>query len=271
MKKLVSIFLAIFGLVAIVCAHGYNGNNNYKSTLNLKLWNHSAFSVVFDNHTFSKSTQFDLANINPGIHHIQVIKLTPNHNGYGGLKRVLYNGTINIPKNALVKAIVDKKKGLEIKVFKNNHGHNNYYSNNDDYFFDDFNSYPHSDHSCNNNYNGDNYGFNDDLGWNNNPYYNPQPMVMPGASFRNLVRIVNNTSFDATKLIIVKQALRDNFFTTEQVAILMDQFSFDSHKLAMAKVAYEKTVDKENYFMLNEQFAFNSSVEELNQYLSNFT
>jgi hypothetical protein len=84
------------------------------------------------------------------------------------------------------------------------------------------------------------------------------------------VRVVKNTSFDATKLIIVKQSLRDNYFTTEQIAILMSDFSFDSHKLALAKKAYEKVVDKGNYFMVNEQFAFSSSVENLNNYLMQY-
>jgi hypothetical protein len=266
MKKLSLIFIAIFGVITFASAYGYNGNNNSTSSLNLTLWNHAAFSVVFDNHTFAKTTQFDLANITPGIHHIQVITLTPNSHGYGGLKRILYNGTIKIPKNSEVKAVVNKHRKLDLRIFKNNNGH----------YSGGYHNQVHqstcgfeSGYSCSciqsNGFND--FGYEGNNGNVFNPYYENTPIVISEASFNQLLRIVGNTSFDATKLVIVKQALRDNYFTTEHIAILMNQFSFDSHKLALAKVAYEKTVDKHNYFMVNEQFTFGSSVENLNNYL----
>ena len=223
----------------------------------MKLWNHSSFTVIFDNHGFAKSNQFDLANISPGVHQIQVIKITPNNHGYGGLKRVLYNGTINIPHNSEVSTVVNKNRRLDIKVRKKNVGHGH-------------NDYGHQDgFVTSNGYNWDNFeGFEYGNSYNNNPhpYYEETPFVISEPSFNNLVRVVNNTSFDATKLVIIKQSLRDNYFTTEQVAILMSHFSFDSHKLVLAKKAYEKVVDKENYFMVNEQFTFSSSVESLNNF-----
>ena len=266
MKKLNLFFIAIFGLITLINAHGYGEYNNNKSELNMKLWNHSSFTVIFDNHGFAKSNQFDLANISPGIHHIQVIKLTPNNHGYGGLKRVLYNGTINIPHNSEVSAIVNKNRKLDIRVRKKVGGHGQI-----DY----------GEHSGNGHQNGcgavNGYSCNcndfDGFGYANNnpqPFYEAAPFVISEPSFNQLVRVVNNTSFDATKLIVVKQALRDNYFTTEQIAILMSHFSFDSHKLVLAKKAYEKVVDKGNYFMVNEQFTFSSSVENLNNYLSQY-
>lgn len=270
MKKLSLIFIAIFSVITIVSAHGYNGSNNYQSNLNLKLWNHQAFTVVFDNHTFAKSTQFDLANITPGIHHIQVITLTTNKFGNGGLRKVLYNGTIKIPKNAEVKAVVTKNRKLDLRVVKNNnvHSNGNHYNQGHQASCGFDNGYS---CSCNNSnaFNDFEYGAYNDNDFN--PYFDNTPVVISEPSFAHLLRVVENTSFDATKLIIVKQALRDNYFTTEHVSILMNQFSFDSHKLALAKVAYEKTVDKHNYFMVNEQFAFSISVENLNNYLLQYT
>ena len=44
--------------------------------------------------------------------------------------------------------------------------------------------------------------------------------------------------------------------------------SFEDTRLELAKAAYYKTVDTENYFIVNKEFWFSSSVDELSRYLS---
>jgi len=46
-------------------------------------------------------------------------------------------------------------------------------------------------------------------------------------------------------------------------------FSFEESKLTFAKHAYSRTTDKKNYFKVNDVFSFDSSKEELNNFISN--
>jgi hypothetical protein len=45
----------------------------------------------------------------------------------------------------------------------------------------------------------------------------------------------------------------------------MKLFSFEATKLEFAKYAYNKVSDKENYYLVNDAFQFESSIEELNE------
>jgi hypothetical protein len=114
--------------------------------------------------------------------------------------------------------------------------------------------------------------------WNNNCNQQPVvceptpvvcgPQVMDNYSFQQLKMTIANASFESTKLTIFKQALAYNFFTTAQVRELMCQFTFDSYRLDVAKLAYPKTVDPNNYFLVNNAFTFSSNVYDLNQYIA---
>jgi hypothetical protein len=47
----------------------------------------------------------------------------------------------------------------------------------------------------------------------------------------------------------------------------MQQFSFESTRLDFARFAYAYVVDPQSYFMVNNAFAFSSSVDDLNRFL----
>jgi len=295
MKKLNLFLIAIIGLITLVSAHGYNGHGNNNSDLNLRLWNQSTFRVVFNNQTFARSNRFDLANIKPGIHHIQVVKQTPNKYGHGGLKRVLYNGTIKVPRNSEVRAVITPHRTLKLKVIKkwanhhqNNHGHQSGCGFDKGYAcscneFDghgqlnnDFDGHQqgcgfNNGYSCSCN-EFDDFGYTNGNGFGNpyGPFYGNGPQIMSQPSFDHLHRVIENTTFDDSKLVIAKQAIRDNNFSTEQIGVLMSSFNFDSYRLKLAKLAYDKTVDKENYFMINELLSFISSIRELDHYISKY-
>ncbi len=79
---------------------------------------------------------------------------------------------------------------------------------------------------------------------------------------------IKGESFSAGKLAVVDNLVASNSFTAAQVKILMGEFSFEADKLEVAKKCYAKTIDKENYAVLNDAFAFDASVKELNTYIS---
>ncbi|MBK9515283.1 MAG: DUF4476 domain-containing protein, partial [Flavobacteriales bacterium] len=44
-------------------------------------------------------------------------------------------------------------------------------------------------------------------------------------------------------------------------------FSFEDSKLDFAKYAYDRTYDIGNYFKVNDAFTFESSMDELNEFI----
>ncbi len=53
-----------------------------------------------------------------------------------------------------------------------------------------------------------------------------------------------------------------------QVKDIMDLFTFEGSKLDYAKYAYEFCWEKNNYYMVNDAFEFESSISELDEYIS---
>ncbi|MCW5907130.1 MAG: DUF4476 domain-containing protein [Chitinophagales bacterium] len=106
------------------------------------------------------------------------------------------------------------------------------------------------------------------------PGYQPAPVVPVGpmsmhpSDFAQLKQTINNAGFESTRLSIFKQALSFNHFNTQQVRELMDLFWFESSKLEVAKLAYPKTVDQQNYYLVNNGFSFSSSVNQLSSYIA---
>ncbi len=95
------------------------------------------------------------------------------------------------------------------------------------------------------------------------------PVPMSDADFNNALSTISNQSFDDKKLSIARQIASVNCLTAAQVKQIMLQFSFEDNKLNFAKYAYSHTYDQNNYFIVNDAFSFSSSVEELNNYISN--
>jgi hypothetical protein len=94
------------------------------------------------------------------------------------------------------------------------------------------------------------------------------PCAMNPNDFNQLQQTLNNADFESTRLNIFKQALAYNYFSTSQVRELMHLFWFEGTKLEVAKLAYPKTVDQNNYYLVNNEFSFSSSVNALGDYIA---
>ena len=87
------------------------------------------------------------------------------------------------------------------------------------------------------------------------------------SEFAQLQRTIENKSFDDGKKAIFQQAIRSKCPTSAQVAVLLEEFSFDDSKLDLAKYAYNRVADQSNFYSVNEAFSFDSTIEELNDYI----
>lgn len=99
-----------------------------------------------------------------------------------------------------------------------------------------------------------------------NPKYERRGMSM--ASFNKLRMMIGNTAFLSTKLNLAKQAITANGILSAQVEELMKQLDFETDRLNLAKFAYLHTVDKNNYFIVNNAFDFDSSIVQLERYIA---
>lgn len=102
----------------------------------------------------------------------------------------------------------------------------------------------------------------DSYGWNNNNY-NPMSKEM----FSSAKQTIENASFENTKLETAKSIISNNKVSTDQVIDICKLFSFESTKLTFAQFAYNYTVDKQNYFKVNNVFDFDASRTKLNQFI----
>ncbi|MES1225043.1 MAG: DUF4476 domain-containing protein, partial [Bacteroidota bacterium] len=104
-----------------------------------------------------------------------------------------------------------------------------------------------------------NYDDDDDYGYGK---------VMSDADVANFKLYLQKQSFDDSKLKMATSMLSDSWLYTKQVKELMNVFSFDDKKLAFAKLAYDNTVDKNNFYQLSDAFSFNSNYNALADYIA---
>jgi hypothetical protein len=90
-------------------------------------------------------------------------------------------------------------------------------------------------------------------------------VAMSSSSFSSAKQTISKQSFDDTKLTTAKQILKSNCLSAAQIKDIMLLFSFEANRLELAKIGYKRCVDTNNYFLLNDAFSFESSVEELNK------
>ena len=73
---------------------------------------------------------------------------------------------------------------------------------------------------------------------------------------------------DAERLKFVKNNLTGHCFYAVQVRYLCEQFSFEDDRLEIAKAAYKHTYDIGNYPVIHDVFNFETTIEELNAFIS---
>jgi hypothetical protein len=88
--------------------------------------------------------------------------------------------------------------------------------------------------------------------------------------FAGIKASIVSKSFESTKLEIAKQVLGQRCMTSGQVTEIMSCFDFESTKLDFAKFAYGRTFDLGNYYMVNDAFTFESSINDLNRYINSY-
>ena len=227
MKKSITLTFALTAL--LLCAKASQSFET-NSDLKLQLFNHASMLVEFDHVRYQNPTNtFCINDIEPGTHHLTIYKIRERGNHHYAQPVLVYKGRIQIPASSIISAVINPYHQYDVMnvIAKCNDPVPNIY----------FNSAP-----------------------------TPQYGMCP-SEFESLKQCIENKSFDNTRLTIAKQALQSNDLTSMQIADLMNLMTFESTKLSLAKFAYRYTIDPENYYVLNDAFTFDSSIDELADYI----
>ena len=117
----------------------------------------------------------------------------------------------------------------------------------------------------NNSNNNDGYWDPSDNFGNGNSYND----LMNDREFSSFLQMLKRQSFDDDKLNFLAPQLNSTSFNSNQIKLIMKEFSFDKNRLEFAKRAYKNCVDKRNYYLLNDAFDFDSYARQLNDYIRN--
>jgi len=199
------------------------------SALNLKLYDNSYFTVQFDDVVYNEPVNvFTIQDIESGTHFLKVIKNGPLLYGGYSQQLVVFEGYIYLKPGKHIFAFIDKFN--RYKVIK---------------------QLP--------------YNYNGNVNNQYPPNYYQYPMS--NSDFAELKQVIDNTTFESSKIKIAEQAIASNYFLAEQIFELMGLFTFESSKIHIAKLAYHHTLNKSKYYIVNNAFTFESSIDELNQYI----
>lgn len=111
-----------------------------------------------------------------------------------------------------------------------------------------------------------------------------KPYVMPGYSgpvgcpypmtdldFQDVKRTIASRNFEDSKLTIAKQVASSTCLFASEVKEILELFSFESSRLEFAKYAFKYTFDLGNYYKVNSAFQFESTIDELNDFINHST
>jgi hypothetical protein len=228
------------------------------------------------------NNELDIATLQPGRHIVRLVKSSRrggNGNGNGGYGNNSQNGvliayTVTLRNNYHTDVVISRfgrvladERPLNSGYTNDpwgdpNWGSNNGYGNGGSGSGGGNGNGGYGPGSGNGGY-GQGNGGNNNSGYGNNGYNS----AMSDATFNSLLSMMRKESFDNTKLTLAKDALASNRVTVAQVKQMISLFSFDKDKLDLAKAAYPRTADRNNYFLVNESFDFSNTKEQLSAWL----
>lgn len=234
-------FLILF--LSLMCSAQLFSQNSY---LQVSLFDDEPFSIMLDNTQLTEGTYAEFDMLSPGEHSLKVIKSGVDQSAQGN---VIFEGKIKIPSGSDLYAVIDEYNAFTVYK-KKKYGYNRIFPTGDNV------------RKCGDNGNvkkdKEEYSSNDECRYK----------VMKKEDFDDLKKSIGSRNFESSNISVVKTAIDNNFFTAEQIKELLRFFTFDDSKLEVAKYSYKKVCDQKNFFKVYDAFDFDSSVNELKNYIS---
>lgn len=223
-----------------------------KSTLTIESSGRGGVKVVIDGRSFqSRDNYFRIDAMDFGKHDVQVYRerINPFFGAFGVRYEMVFNDRILMRPFSDITISIDRFGRTTV----NEDRHPGRFSKDDDRDFDN----DRDDHQGNYDKSFDGTGYND-YGYGR---------AMNDVEFDRVLDCIQKEWYENNKVKSASQIISTNYFTSFQVKQMLQLFSFETNKLELAKQAYTKTIDKQNYNCVFDVFTFGGSREELARYI----
>jgi hypothetical protein len=137
----------------------------------------------------------------------------------------------------------------------------NVYNNNNN------NNNPYDSYRPNNPNNNQNGNYNNPNAYNNGTLNAGPQGIMSYKEFEALKARIRQNTFDKKRVETAKTLTKQSVLTSNQVVEIVQIITSDNNRLDYAKFAYDYVSDRENYMIVVETMAFDSSKKDLQRYL----
>ena len=282
MKKIFTLFTSLFLTLALLAAE------RPKTMLTIKSADQSDIRVVIDGRRFEPYASYmRVSDLQPGYHSIKVYR--ERNFGiftiFGQRYDLVFNNSMFIKPRSNVMISIDRFGRAQ--VFENRMGGRSFDWDDRDWKYDhdvNFDS-GHNDGDYGvrdrdgrgENRDNRNGGYGNNGGYDNNKgrygdnggYGNGGNLsrAMTDYEFNHVLDNISKERFENNMLKSATQIINSNYFTSEQVKQMLQLFSFENNKLDLAKLAFDKTVDQRNFYIVNDVFSYSNSKDELARYI----
>ena len=251
------------------------------SELQISLWNNQDFEIQLDQKRFYADCDFIATDLRPGKHRVRITQRQQNCYGNGGSGRVLFNGYVNVPRDSKVIAKVRSNRTLRIldTIRLRPHGQcgGGIYGSNGGFgqTYDQPISCtcgggcplgmcqgqtqsqcgPSCDGCSNAGCSGG--GFGNEYGGN----------FLSTYEIDKLIDDVAHAWFDSDRVAMVKQRLRHKQLSSYHVKRILLSIDFECNRVELAKFAFDRVNDPNNFCLIHDVFDFQSSINEVHDYI----
>jgi len=262
-KSVNKVFMKKLMIILLIVAGGFT-RSDAQSMLNVRLADNTPVNIAVDGRYFNKrGTSVTVGDLPPGKHFVQIYSVTRNRRGRGA-EDVIYEGKVKTYEGMVTILGYDpysreaNQQQQDINTFAANHPpvQNGIGANGNA-----------------GNPNNGNYGNNYDQSNGNNNSGNNMPAAAPvtgtltDAKIDNLKTEVAAKHTDTEKENILKQELKDEKLTADQVSMMMDWLEFESSKEDFAEWAWNNTVNKDAYINLEAKFTYKTYQDALDKFI----
>ena len=275
-----TIFTLLLSTIFSLASMAYDGTRLTVTSIS----NNKVFVEVDGRRYDLNDNTLSLSSIRPGTHNVRVLREMKRRTGVNfgnkreetiyNIKATFRNGYhFDILINRFGKVMIDERR-----IDPNDDWYNDddYYDRNEGRNRDRDNTYDNGDDRDDSDYgnddrdNRDNRDYDNDRKNDDSRYDNNYSQAMTNNDFAQAKESLRREWFENTRLETAKQIIDRSYFTSQQVKEMILLFTFENNRLDIAKYAYGKTVDKGNYFIVNDAFTFNNNKEALKEYIRQY-